>query len=191
LHGEIARKFVHIVTGLFISIWAFYMTVGQIQILSILLLAGVIFSKYFNVFKSVHGVKRRTSGEIFFALSIGVIASIAPNPWVFAAAMLNMSLADGLAAIVGSSHGKGTTYKVFGHKKSLIGSITFYITSLLIIFIIADFSPLNTVENIWIAMFWVPLLATAVENLAYNGVDNLLVPLVVVATLDLINRIAI
>lgn len=191
IHGEVARKFVHILTGLFISSWAFYMSVSQIQILSIVLLAGVLVSKYLNIFKSVHGVVRKTSGEIFYALSIGIIATIAPNPWVFAAAMLNMSLADGLAAIVGSTHGKSGTYKVFGHTKSLVGTMTFYITSLLIIFVIADISPVTNLENIWIILFWVPLLATAAENIAYNGLDNLLVPVVVVLSIELIDKVVI
>lgn len=191
LHGELARKFVHISTGLVIASWAFYLSIGQIQFISLVLLVGVILSKYFNIFKSVHGVKRKTWGEAFFAIGIGLVATLAPNEWVYAIAILHMSLADGVAAIIGSAHGRTTSYEVFGHKKSIIGSSAFYITSVIITLTLVILSPSGTFENIGLILFLVPLTTTITENIAYNGVDNVVVPMAVLGVLQMISKISV
>ncbi len=191
LHGEISRKFVHIVAGTFIASWGFYLSTQQIQALSAVLLLGVILSKWLKVFGSVHSVTRKTWGEVFFAVSIGLTATLAPNEWVFAAAILHMSIADGLAAIVGTRFGKSTGYIVFGQYKTLVGSITFYLASATIMAVLILVSPAGFSNQAWLAVMWIPLLTTVTENIAINGIDNLAVPLVVVGALHVISQIYI
>jgi len=87
-----------------------------------------------------------------------------------------MSLADGMAAIVGVTWGRRTNYMVFRHPKSLVGSTTFFVVSLAILF---GFSALSgTALNLGI-IIGLASMATAIENLGVAGLDNLLVPVLI------------
>ena len=175
-HDEFSRKFIHIVVGSFAAFWPFYLSWGQIVFLSAAFIVVVGVSKYFNVFKTIHTVERPTWGEIFFALAVGVLAFITHEPWIYAAALLHMSLADGMAAVVGVTWGRSSQYMVFGHPKSMIGSATFFVVSLAIL----------SACSMW---FGVPMqlgvivglaaATTLIENLGVGGLDNLLVPVVI------------
>jgi dolichol kinase len=118
---------------------------------------------------------------LLFALAIGLVAIIAHDRLIFAAAILHMSLADGLAAVVGTSLGKKTGYKVFGRQKSLVGSGVFWLCSVLILlwYLLAS----HTTSN-WPVVIWLPLLATGLEAIGLDGTDNLLVPVVVAFVLN-------
>jgi phytol kinase len=176
VHSELTRKFVHILVGVFVAFWPFFLSWGTIKLLSAAFLIVIGLSIKFNIFQSIHAVKRNVNGEIFFALVIGLLAFIVTNKWMFAAAMLNLSIADGLAAIIGLGWGENNGYKVLGHAKSLAGSLTFFFCSMAIMLLYVGFSPASADA---FTLLWLPLLATAAENLAVNGTDNLVIPLLV------------
>lgn len=179
-HDEVSRKFVHIVVGSFAAFWPFYLSWNEIIILSIAFIAGVVVSKYLRIFQAIHAVQRPTWGEICFAMAIGAIALVTREPWLYAAAVLHMSLADGLAAIVGVSLGKSNSYKVFGHTKSLIGSATFFGLSLGILFTVSTFFlPFSA----WV-IIPLALAATLLENISVRGLDNFVVPVLVAVVLS-------
>ena len=48
----------------------------------------------------------------------GLAGSHTHNHLLFAAAMLHLSIADGLAAVIGTKYGKGNTYKVFASARA-------------------------------------------------------------------------
>ncbi|MCA9332985.1 hypothetical protein KDA00_03875 [Candidatus Saccharibacteria bacterium] len=191
IHGEIARKFVHITAGSFMATWAFFMSTTQIQILSLILVAGVFTSKYLSFFKSVHSISRKTWGEVFFALSIGIAATIAPNEWVYAVAILHMSMADGYAAVAGNAYGKSTGYFIIGQYKTLVGSATFYVISVILTTCMVFLVPSGISHDAGLIVFWLPLLATITENLSLLGIDNLAVPMVVIGAVYFVNQIYI
>src|ERR1700735_297787 len=95
VHDEVSRKFVHITVGSFVAFWPFFLSWGQIELLSAVFLVAITLSKYLNIFKAIHSVQRPTGGEIFFALAVGAIALITHNKWIYMTALLQMSLADG------------------------------------------------------------------------------------------------
>src|SRR6185369_5441559 len=97
VHSELTRKFVHILVGVFVAFWPFFLSWRQIQALSIALLVVVLISIKLQIFNAVHAVSRNTMGEVMFALVIGLLAFISTDRWVFVASMLYLSLADGLA----------------------------------------------------------------------------------------------
>src|SRR5437868_3435599 len=103
---EISRKFVHITVGSFVAFWPFFLSWPTIIILSLFFLAGVGVSKYLHVFHAMHMVQRPTWGEACFALAVGAVALITHDKWIYMTALLQMSLADGLAAIIGTAFGK-------------------------------------------------------------------------------------
>jgi dolichol kinase len=175
-HGEISRKWIHIIVGSFVAFWPFFLSWHQIEFLSVVFVLAVIFSKWFGLFKALHTVQRPTIGEVLFGAAVGIVALLAPNAGLYCLALLYMSLADGLAAIIGVKYGSNQAYSIFGSPKSLIGTTTFFGVACVLLLgfgMTGHYVPL---------MLIAPLLlgATLIENLAVFGLDNLLVPLYVV-----------
>ena len=175
-HDEFSRKFIHIVVGSMAAFWPFYLAWGWIVALSVAFVVVIMLSRYFGIFKSLHAVERPTWGEIYFALAVGVLAFVTHQPWIYAVALLHMSLADGLAAVVGVTWGKDTQYKVLGHTKSVIGSMTFFVIS---VGLLTGYSmiAMHTIDVTLI--IGLAAAATAIENFGGYGLDNLLIPLLV------------
>jgi phytol kinase len=179
---EISRKFIHISVGSFVAFWPFFLSWNQIIGLSVAFLVGITASKYLHIFRTIHSVQRPTWGELFFAVAVGIIAYVSSSKGIYAAALLQMSLADGLAAIVGLRYGKKTQYKVLGSTKSLVGTATFFVVS---------FSLLLAFSLVTGAALPIPVLvalafaASLIENLGVYGSDNVLVPLLIAWALSL------
>ena len=181
IHAELTRKLVHVAVGTFVAFWPFFLSWRQIQLLSLAFFAVVSLSIRFNVFRSIHAVKRNVMGELLFAIVIGLLASISSNDWVFTAAMLHLSLADGLAAVIGLGWGDTNSYKVFGKTKSVAGSLAFLIASFCILVMYSVFSHSSTS---FFTLMWLPFLATAAENVAVRGTDNLVMPMIIALVLS-------
>lgn len=182
IHHEISRKIIHLVIGTFVAFWPFFLSWNDIKLLSVALLVVVVVSKYLNIFQAIHGVERSTWGEIFFALVVGVLAFVTQDKWIYTAALLQMSLADGMAAIVGTYFGRNHRYHVIGHIKSIPGTMAFFVISLAILVL---YSSQSGTHLMLATMFVVSLCATLLENFAIHGFDNLLVPLLVAVALSL------
>lgn len=180
VHNEISRKFVHITVGSFVAFWPFFLSWNEIRFLSGAFLVVVLISKYLKLFQAIHSVQRPTWGEIFFAAAVGIITFLTQDPWVYAAALLLMSLADGLAAIVGVQYGMRHRYAVFGATKSIVGTVTFGIVSFAIL-IILNQHIVTSMQIGWIIA--VSLLASLIENIGVRGLDNLLIPVMVALVL--------
>src|SRR5690554_4702666 len=105
-YPEFNRKFVHITVGSFVAFWPLILTWNQIVLLSAAFVVVISISKTFNIFKSIHGVKRATWGEVLFGLVVGLLAFVTQDGWIYMTALLHMSLANGLAAVIGMRFGK-------------------------------------------------------------------------------------
>jgi phytol kinase len=180
LHAEVTRKFIHITVACFAASWPFFMEWQQVYLISLLMLVGILLSRFLHLFRAIHGVKRRTWGEVFFAVSIGLAALLSQNAWAFAAAMLVMGVADGFAALVGTLIDNTHRYHIFGHPKSREGTLTFFLMSLIIlaVCVAAGHLPANPAEVLGIAV-----AVTILENISSGGTDNLFVPLVIIVLL--------
>src|SRR6185369_12525633 len=132
-NNEFGRKFVHVTVGSFVAFWPFFLTWSEIRLLSLAFFVAVIVSHQLKVFRAIHSVQRPTYGEVFFALTVGLLTLFTHSKAVYAAALLQMSLADGLAAIVGTRYGRDNKYHLLGHAKSVAGTIAFIVTSLAIL----------------------------------------------------------
>jgi phytol kinase len=180
-HAEVTRKFIHITVASFAASWPFFLQWNQIYLISMLMFVGIVVSRALHLFRAIHGVQRRTWGELFFAMSIGICAVLGQSPWGFAAAMLVMGLADGFAALVGTLLNGTHRYKVFGHQKSREGTLTFFIMSIIILTVCASLGQLSPTLFKVIAL---AAAATWIENIAIAGTDNLVVPLAIVVLIS-------
>jgi phytol kinase len=185
LKGESPRKLIHIGVGSFVAFWPFFMSIHSVLWLSAALFIVVFISKFFHIFESIHTVRRYTMGELFFPLGIGLAALLAQSKWIFLAAVLHMSLADGLAGLIGMRFAKKRrgVYKVFGRVKTIAGSTTFFVASAFITSWVILCSNAGFSQTAWPVIIVLPVLATFLENVSPDGSDNLFVPLFVVGVL--------
>ena len=101
-----------------------------------------------------------------------------PNPWVYALAVVNLGVADGLAALIGKRYGK-IKYNVFGSTKSLVGFMTIMtvttITGAAFFWLAADYHP----QPIFIFTHIIASAAviSGLEFVSFKGLDNLTIPL--------------
>lgn len=188
LKGEYHRKFLHITAGSFIASWPWLVSWSTLQVLSILILLVILANRYFPFF-NYHGRRlgRSTYGDIFFAVAILLCSFFAHERIFFALAILEVALADGLAAVVGISYGKQWGYKVFGYRKTVIGSMVFWIVSASILpaALLAAHSSFS-LQSYYFLLLLLPPTLTILENLAVFGVDNLAIPLATLIILRLV-----
>jgi phytol kinase len=181
--AETPRKLVHIATGVYIAFWPLLMSFQWIQVLSLVLFAVVFASKKFHIFRSVHSVNRPTYGELLFPIGVLISAIFAQSGWTYMAAVLHLSVADGLAALIGVRYWPKYGYRVFGQPKTYVGTGVFYVTSLFLIAGTMLIDPATYGENVALVILLLPLITTFIEGVAIYGTDNLLVPVAVIAVL--------
>lgn len=182
-YPEFTRKFVHISVGSFVAFWPLILSWNQIVLMSLGFVVVVSISKYFHIFTSIHGIKRATWGEVYFGAVVGIIALVTQDGWIYMAALLHMSLADGFAAVIGMRYGKKYHYTVLGSLKSVVGTLTFLAISVGILVFYAQ-------NDAYVAGY-LPLLglamgATILENAGMRGLDNITVPLFIAVGLTLL-----
>lgn len=173
LPPEICRKFIHITVGSFVAFWPLFLTWNQIFLLSAVFVVVIGLSKYLKILRAIHSVQRPTWGEVFFALSVGLLALLTQDGWMYMAALLHMSLADGLAAVIGVRYGKKNRYSVLGHVKSFTGTLTFLSISLVILigYSVGTDTPISP-----LVLIGTSLVAAILENVSTRGLDNITVP---------------
>jgi dolichol kinase len=186
--GERARKFIHILAGIWMAFWPFYIPFDGIFILGCMALVFLIYSRFAHVFGAIYAVKRRTYGEIFYAITIILCSFFGQEAWVFTTSILLLALADGGAAVVGRLWGMNNQYYVFSKKslrKSVAGTLAFIALAYVSIFIgwlVGGSFVLN--ENLLIAFVVLPVSVTILENISPYGIDNLVTPVLATVLLN-------
>lgn len=179
IHNETARKLVHFSHALVVAGWPvffgyWFVILGELAFLGVVLLA-----QEYRIFHQLRQINRKTWGEFFFPLGVIVLSVIAPPIWVFVAALMLLGLADGAAAIVGTRL-KTKAYKIFDQKKTVGGSLAFFVVSTIVMLVVVWSVPNNVEANqILLVVLGVSILATIVENFSPYGSDNLTVPMAV------------
>ena len=85
-----------------------------------------------------------------------------------------MGYGDGLAAVIGKTI-KSRTYKIKGNKKTLAGSTTMFVVTLIILFMFLKYIE---AEYVLIKSIMIAVLMTIIEAVSIKGTDNITVPLV-------------
>jgi len=187
LKGEYHRKFLHISAGSFIASWPWLISWRWIQVISAIMAVGMLANHYFAFLNYRGKIGRATYGDILYAVAIFLAATVTHNKVFFALAVLEVAIADGLAAVTGNIYGKYWSYKVFGHKKTVIGSMVFWIATVCIfgagILPAHDLIPL---QNYFLILLLVPPVFTLVENVSLFGLDNLFIALLTIAVLSVL-----
>jgi len=187
-HGpEFIRKFIHATVGSFVAFWPWFLSWEQIELSAIVFVLAITatslvkpLGQIFTVASSPDKLDRSSAGEFFFTLGFAVAAFGTHNKYIFMAALLHLSVADTLAAVIGKRYGRRNRYSILGLEKSFAGSLAFLICSIIIVSIYCALAHAD-----WSILFWLPLLITALENVGVYGSDNLSIPLSVTLLLRL------
>lgn len=185
LTGDYKRKFIHILSASFIAFWPWLISWHTIAWIGMAMLLVVLLNHRVRVVDFHTNLRRHTYGDVFFALAVISSALIADQKVYFAIAMLILAYGDSLANLVGKRYGKKWTYQVFGHPKTLVGSMAMWLASIFVLGIGLLFANDTISYSAYIALvLLLPPILVVVENLSLMGFDNLVVPLVVLLALN-------
>jgi uncharacterized protein (TIGR00297 family) len=109
------------------------------------------------------------------------------HPWLISIPMIVLALSDSAAAIFGKLFAKNY-FNLTGDPKSMIGSISFFITTCTILFFVPLFIAIPQVFRGNLFLLFIPLfsfLVTLSEAMGSKGTDNLFVPILVSMLLQL------
>jgi phytol kinase len=178
LSPEFTRKFVHIAVGmwsigtvlLFQSRW-----MAIIPPASFVLLNYISYKK--ETFKAMESADKSNLGTIYFPLAFVFIVLLfwdTPNKLV--AALMPLTWGDAMAAVLGKQYGH-IRYTIFGHTRSVEGTVSMVLFSLISVFFALWLLPpsMGVGTSLLIAVA-VSLVAAAVEAVSPWGIDNLLIP---------------
>lgn len=186
LRGDPQRQFVHISVGSFIAFWPWLISFKTIALIGAAMLAVVLVNYRVKLIDIYTDVKRRTYGDIFYALAIIFCALLTDEKVFFAIAMLTMAIGDGLANVIGQRYGKKMQYKSLGHSKTVFGSMAIWFVSLFILGVGLLFAhDMVDYSNYVLLLIFVPPTLVVIENASLWGIDNLAVPVAVLVALNL------
>ncbi len=173
---ELSRKVVHIGTGPVIPIcWYLAIPTQLATYLAFLVTIGLIINHRFRLVPAVEDVQRQTYGTIAYGVSITFLLALLwqSDPAAVSAGVLIMAFGDGFAGLIGRQV-KSPSWKVFGQRKSIAGTLSMACIGIIILVLIAKVSnaSLDPLQIIAISGF-----AVALEQIGPWGIDNLTVPI--------------
>ncbi|TVR34911.1 MAG: phosphatidate cytidylyltransferase [Spirochaetaceae bacterium] len=190
LKGEFTRKFAHLCATLTTIIFPYlfddHWYVLALAIVFFVLLYG---SRNRAYLKSIHDVPRLSSGSYLLPPAIYLTflaAHLLEDRFFFILPILVLAICDPVAGILGINLQQyNRRIRIFGHKlhKTWLGSGAFFVSCLLISVVGLYFRNMQLdLELLGIAVL-VAATGTVVEMLSCKGVDNLLIPMSVLAVL--------
>ena len=172
---ELKRKVIHIGIGPLIPI-AQFLKIDQISALiftGIISLLVLINYKY-KIFPTIEDVERKSYGTLFYCLSLFILISLfwEKDPYSLIAGFFIMTFGDGLAGLIGKTF-NSKSWTLFKQKKSLFGTITMFLTSLIVVASLGYTQDFSFNLN----YFTIAFIATFLEQFSALGIDNLIVPI--------------
>ena len=172
---EVVRKIIHIGIGPLIPIAQFL----KINQNSALIFTGIVslmvFINYtYKLFPTIEDVERKSYGTLFYCLSLFILIYLFwdKDPYALISGFFIMTFGDGLAGLIGKSF-NSKSWIFFKQKKSLYGTITMFLTSLIVVCSIG-YSQQNSLN---LNYFTIAFIATLLEQFSILGIDNFIVPI--------------
>lgn len=177
---EVTRKYIHIMLS---NIWfismAFFDNYIIAAILPMIFVIINSLSYKFNLIKIMEREdKKEGIGTVYYAISLTVLSLVTfyiNKPILALPGILIMGYGDGLAAVIGQKV-KSKSFNILGSTKSIAGSATMLIVSLIISILIFSFIG---IEYLILKAFLIAIIATILEAISVKGLDNITVPLII------------
>ena len=172
---EALRKIIHIGIGPLIPL-AKFLDVNQTSALCFTGIVSLLtFINYQSkLFPTIEDVDRKSYGTLFYCLSLFILIYLYWNkdPTSLFAGFFIMTFGDGFAGLIGKNF-QSKSWFFFKQKKSLFGTMTMFITSLIVVFGLSYFQKYSLNINI----FAIAFISTVIEQLSIFGLDNFFVPI--------------
>jgi len=172
---EALRKIIHIGIGPLIPL-AKFLDVDQTSALCFTGIVSLLtFINYQSkLFPTIEDVDRKSYGTLFYCLSLFILIYLYWNkdPTSLFAGFFIMTFGDGFAGLIGKNF-QSKSWFFFNQKKSLFGTMTMFITSLIVIFSLSYFQKYSLNINIFVIAF----ISTVIEQFSIFGLDNFFVPI--------------
>ena len=172
---EALRKIIHIGIGPLIPL-AKFLDVNQTSALCFTGIVSLLtFINYQSkLFPTIEDVDRKSYGTLFYCLSLFILIYLYWNkdPTSLFAGFFIMTFGDGFAGLIGKNF-QSKSWFFFNQKKSLFGTMTMFITSLIVIFSLSYFQKYSLNINIFVIAFISPVI----EQFSIFGLDNFFVPI--------------
>lgn len=179
---EGSRKFIHIgVSNWWFLAMYFFSNPIEAALMPLCFIVINYISYKKKIFSAMErGEGRKDLGTVYYSISLLILALwtfYIEKPEVGLLGVLIMGYGDGFAALIGGKWGK--TSIPFDKEKSLEGSLTVFVFSILITFLILSHSYTNIsfTINILISLL-MGVLAAIIEGITPNGFDNLSLPII-------------
>ena len=177
---EWSRKLVHIGTGMVLPL-AWVCGIDRFIALpaATLVTLAALLNHRLQLLPAIEDVGRPSYGTVAYGGAITVLLFLywPASPQVVTAAVLVMAFGDGMAGLVGPRF-PSPRWQVWGQTKSLIGTLTMVLVSLLVLALMVPISAsLGLPAPDPMLLPALALLAAALEQVALFGLDNLTVPL--------------
>ena len=172
---EVLRTIIHIGLGPLIPL-AKYLNIDQFSALTFTgIISLLVFLNYlYKLFPTIEDVDRKSFGTLFYCLSLFILIFLfwEKDPNALIAGFFIMSFGDGLAGLIGKNFNSKSWF-FLNQKKSLIGTLTMFLTSFVVICSLGYIQQYNFNIN----FFTIAVLATALEQISFIGIDNFIVPI--------------
>ena len=174
-NNELKRKIIHIGIGPLIPIAQFL----KIDQNSALFFTGIIsllvlINYTRKIFPTIEDVERKSYGTLFYCLSLFILIFLFwdKDPYALITGFFIMTFGDGLAGLIGKSF-NSKSWIFFKQKKSLFGTMTMFLTSLIVVCSIG-YAQQNSLN---LNYFTIAFFATLLEQFSVLGIDNFIVPI--------------
>ena len=172
---EIVRKIIHIGIGPLIPI-AQYLKIDRnaALIFTGIISLMVLINYTYKLFPTIEDVERKSYGTLFYCLSLFILIYLFwdKDPYALVTGFFLMTFGDGLAGLIGKSF-NSKSWIFFKQKKSLLGTLTMFSTSLIVVCSIG-YSQQNSFNLNYVTL---ALFATLLEQFSILGIDNFIVPI--------------
>jgi len=172
---EIVRKIIHIGIGPLIPIAQFLKIDQDSALIFTGIISFIVLINYvYKIFPKIEDVERKSFGTLFYCLSLFILIWLFwdKNPNALITGFFIMTFGDGLAGLIGKSF-NSKSWICFKQKKSLFGTMTMFLTSLIVVCSIG-YAQQNTLN---LNYFTIAFFATLLEQFSFLGIDNFIVPI--------------
>ena len=175
-----SRKAVHLIVGLLICTTPLiFSSKVPLIILSFLFITINLWAIKTRHLTGIHP-NDQSYGTVFYPISILILDILfwPAHMMIFVLSTSIMVIADTMAALIGNNYAS-RFYIIYEEKKSIPGTITMYITSVILLLAgVQIFIANRLLDNVLLALL-VGAIATAAELISKKGSDNFSVPLLV------------
>ena len=172
---EVVRKIIHIGIGPLIPIAQFLKINQNSALIFTGIVSLIVFINYtYKLFPTIEDVERKSYGTLFYCLSLFILIYLFwdKDPYALISGFFIMTFGDGLAGLIGKSF-NSKSWIFFKQKKSFLGTITMFLTSLIVV------SSIGYVQknSLNLNYFTIAFFATLLEQFSVLGIDNFIVPI--------------